>query len=213
MLEAADLFAKHGYHGTTTRQIAEAVGIRQPSLFHHFATKGRIAAALLDWDLDLALPRVYAIAELPESPAVRLYRYLISDVMHLATAPFNLSGLYTEEVIGNPEFTSWARRRDELHDVVERIVREGIDLGQFVAVDTNMIRHAIGGVLVRVITIHSGGRGSAALLADEIARLFVRGLMRHPDELDSIRDQARSASLSPVEPVTSATRSGGDPSR
>jgi len=190
MNEAAELFARQGYHGTTTREIADAVGIRQPSLFHHFATKGSIVTALLDWDLDLALPRVYAIAELPQSPAVRLYRYLLSDVTHLATAPFNLSGVYTEEIMGSPEFASRARRRDELHDVVEGIIREGIDLGHFVAVDTNMIRHAIGGVLVRVITIHSGGRGTAATLADQIARLFVRGLLRDTGELDGVIREA-----------------------
>ena len=190
MSEAADLFARKGYHGTTTREIADAVSIRQPSLFHHFATKAAIVSALLDWDLDLAVPRVYAIAGMPQSAPVRLYRYLLDDVTHLATAPFNLSGIYTEEVIGSSEFASRARRRDELHDVVEGIIAEGIAQGQFVAVDTNMIRHAIGGVLVRVITIHSGGRGTAATLADQIARLFLRGLLRDTGELDGVIREA-----------------------
>ncbi|MGH2596951.1 MAG: helix-turn-helix domain-containing protein [Actinomycetota bacterium] len=37
--EASELFARQGYHGTTTRQIADAVGVRQPALFHHFDAK------------------------------------------------------------------------------------------------------------------------------------------------------------------------------
>lgn len=36
---AAGLFREHGYRRTTVRQIAEAVGIRSGSLFHHFASK------------------------------------------------------------------------------------------------------------------------------------------------------------------------------
>ena len=36
---AAALFAERGYAGTTTRAIAERVGIRQASLYHHFAGK------------------------------------------------------------------------------------------------------------------------------------------------------------------------------
>ena len=190
MYEAAELFARQGYHGTTTRQIADAVGIRQPSLFHHFSNKAAIVAAILDWDLDLALTWVQRIASETSSPAVRLFKYLRSDVTHLASAPFNLSGVYTEEVIASPQFAPWARRRDQLHDIVEGIVREGISSGEFVPIDSNIVRHAIGGILVRVLTIHSGGRGTIDALAEEIARLVVRGLLSDPAELDTVARRA-----------------------
>lgn len=40
ILEAAlHLFAQHGVHGVSTRMIAEAVGISQPTLYAYFATK------------------------------------------------------------------------------------------------------------------------------------------------------------------------------
>ena len=45
--EASRLFARKGFHGTSTREIADAVEIRQPSLFHHFPTKRDIMAALI----------------------------------------------------------------------------------------------------------------------------------------------------------------------
>ena len=47
LTEASRLFAERGYDGTSTRQIADAVGIRQPSLFHHFASKQAIMEELL----------------------------------------------------------------------------------------------------------------------------------------------------------------------
>ncbi|MDQ3688793.1 MAG: TetR/AcrR family transcriptional regulator [Chloroflexota bacterium] len=186
LYEAAALFARQGYHGTTTREIAEAVGVRQPSLFHHFRSKKSIVEAILDWDLDIALPRVRAIAARSDSAAVRLFMYLHADVTHLASAPYNLSGVYTEEVIAASDFAPWASRRDELHDIVEGIVREGMASDEFVHMDSNIIRHALGGILVRVLTIHSGGRGTIDALAENIARLMVRAVLVDPTQLEAV---------------------------
>src|SRR5690606_6446151 len=48
VLEAAALlFTSKGFAATSTREIAEAVGIRQASLYYHFAGKDEILAALL----------------------------------------------------------------------------------------------------------------------------------------------------------------------
>ena len=190
LLESAELFAHQGYTGTTTREIADAVGIRQPSLFHHFSSKGAIAEALLEWDLGRALPRVKSISRSALPAAVRLYRYLVSDVRHLASAPYNLGGVYTEEVIGRAEFAPWAALRDELHEEVERVVRDGVAAGEFVDVDPAFVREAIAGILVRALTVYSGGHGEAARLADDIATLVVRGLLVDTTTLDRVRRAA-----------------------
>ena len=58
LTEASRLFGERGYDGTSTRQIADAVGIKQPSLFHHFASKQAIMEALLD--LTYAAPAAVA---------------------------------------------------------------------------------------------------------------------------------------------------------
>src|ERR1700751_2676300 len=36
---AARVFAQHGYHGATTQQIADLLGIRQASLYYYFPSK------------------------------------------------------------------------------------------------------------------------------------------------------------------------------
>ncbi len=43
LLQAAqDLFSKHGYHGTTTRQIAEEAGVGESVLFRNFGSKAEL---------------------------------------------------------------------------------------------------------------------------------------------------------------------------
>lgn len=45
---AARLLRGHGYHQTSLRELAEAVGIRKASLYHHFASKEEIVEAVVN---------------------------------------------------------------------------------------------------------------------------------------------------------------------
>lgn len=45
---AVDLFSKHGFRGTTTRELASVVGVSEPVLYQHFETKRDLYTAIVD---------------------------------------------------------------------------------------------------------------------------------------------------------------------
>lgn len=45
---AVELFSKHGFRGTTTKEIARASGVSEAMVFKHFATKDELYGAILD---------------------------------------------------------------------------------------------------------------------------------------------------------------------
>src|SRR6516162_5197506 len=91
---AAELFTKIGYAGTSTRRIADAVGMRQASLYHHFATKDDILAALLAGTVDDPLQLASELLAEDGPAAPLLHALVVADVSQLCTSTWNLGALY-----------------------------------------------------------------------------------------------------------------------
>jgi AcrR family transcriptional regulator len=70
---ALDLFGAHGIEHVTTRQIAQAVGISQPSLYAHFRSLDEIAVELCCRAFDLLYDRARAAADGTTDAERRLY--------------------------------------------------------------------------------------------------------------------------------------------
>ena len=69
---AARLLRTHGYHGATLRDIAEAVGIRKASIYHHFASKDEIVETVVKDGVNFVHAAVTkALSDLPASASAR----------------------------------------------------------------------------------------------------------------------------------------------
>ncbi|MEO6653328.1 MAG: TetR family transcriptional regulator [Ilumatobacteraceae bacterium] len=53
MDEAASLFLRHGYDGTSLRQLAHVVGIKAGSIYYHFASKDDLLTEILRRGIDV----------------------------------------------------------------------------------------------------------------------------------------------------------------
>jgi len=91
---AARLFAKQGYEGTTTRQIAELVGIKQASLYYHFSDKSSIVLALLDGTVSPSVAFSDWIHRLDVRPEVKLFSLARFDLDVILSDPWNMHVLF-----------------------------------------------------------------------------------------------------------------------
>lgn len=64
---AVELFARKGYHGTSVRDIAREVGIKESSVYNHFTSKEAILDAALEYQLNVFTQAVRALDGLKET--------------------------------------------------------------------------------------------------------------------------------------------------
>jgi AcrR family transcriptional regulator len=125
---AAALFAERGYAGTSTRSIAERVGIRQASLYYHFAGKDEMLLELLEVSVRPSLDFVERLRDAPD-PAAALFALAAVDVRTLLDAPHNIGALYLAPEVQEARFDSFRQDRAQLQqayvDLAAAVAPEG----------------------------------------------------------------------------------------
>jgi AcrR family transcriptional regulator len=162
---AAALFAEHGYAGTTTRAIAERVGIRQASLYYHFAGKDEILLELLEISVRPSLAFVDTLLALPDTTAA-LYALASIDVETLLATPNNVGVLYLSHEVQQPRFDSFRAHRAELQAAYTTLVGRSVDQPEFVGACCMQL-------VEMVITLRRDGEPDASI-ASAIAEACLR---------------------------------------
>ena len=114
---AAELFTSTGFSATTTRNLTEAAGVRQATMYHHFPNKKAILLRLL---IDTVEPSVALARRLTEDdswrsdPAATLHSLAQADALLLLTAPWNIASLYGIPEIQGEFFAPFRELRSDL---------------------------------------------------------------------------------------------------
>jgi AcrR family transcriptional regulator len=121
---AAALFAEHGVAATSTRAIADRVGVRQASLYYHFAGKDDILVELLTTSVRPSLQvvaRIEALVPDRAGPAGALYALAVVDVDTLVRTPHNIATLYLLPELQGERYDAFRAERRELQDAYGRL--------------------------------------------------------------------------------------------
>jgi AcrR family transcriptional regulator len=140
-----ELFARHGFAGTSSRAIAEGAGLRQPSLFHWFPSKEAILERLLERTLAPSLQFAEAHAGDPAPAADRLERLLRFDVQKLCEYPFDPAIVFSPEA-HQPHFRRFWGDRARFLRHVHALIAQGVAEGDLAAADTELASRAILGM-------------------------------------------------------------------
>jgi len=115
---AAKLFRRKGFDGTSTRDIAAAVGMHSGSPFYHFKSKGALLYAVMEQGMRSALDRqTAALQSKPSAPdAAAVLRVLIRNHFEVLLGPgsdFIPVMLYESRSLTARQRASIARLRSE----------------------------------------------------------------------------------------------------
>jgi AcrR family transcriptional regulator len=187
---AGELFTTRGYASTSTRTIAEAVGVRQASLYHYFKTKDDILSALLHQTVTPTLCFIPSLSgALPPLSAVEhLHALAVFDGTQLLHSRWNLGALYLlPELRGARLGSFWAER--------ERLRLHYLAISRTIVADTGVADEAadlpfrLVESLVNMRTKHHGAERSS--LPEHIADACVRVLGVAETEIAALRGRTR----------------------
>lgn len=152
ILDAAiELFSSRGFRGTTTREIAAAVGVTEPVLYQHFQTKRALYDAILDARVKEIDDRaVQEIHDAAASGNLRAFFTLLGGVffdwylkdpryprllMYAALEKHEISDMFYE------------RKVVQFYELVTNYIRQHMEAGRLRHMDPLLAARAFGGML------------------------------------------------------------------
>lgn len=145
---ARELFAAHGFKGTTTASIARRAGVNEALIFRHFPGKKDLYAAILKARLeDERTTRVIDAAECQKINAEEALRLVATRFAESADPTF--LRLYYHSALENHELANefYGQFISRVISLVEDLIARGIKEGRFREVDTLVAAHAFTGML------------------------------------------------------------------
>ena len=134
---AATLFSRRGFRGTTTREVAQAVGVSEATVFQHFATKEDLYTAIIEVKAQTrqVLDVVSPLAEARDDAA--LLRALAREmILRTQADPTLMRLLFFSALEGHALADLFFQRRVQaIDDFLGRYIADRVAAGAFRAVD------------------------------------------------------------------------------
>lgn len=102
LIEATRLFGERGFDGTSIQAVAEAVGVRRPSVLYHFNSKAALRSAVLDQMIAYWKDAIPSILMAATSGGDRLDKALHAMASFFVEDP-NRARLLAREMLDRPE--------------------------------------------------------------------------------------------------------------
>lgn len=177
---AAQVFRLKGFHGASMQDIAKAVKLQKPSLYHHISSKQEILLALLNRALELLLERISAIST-QSIPADKKLRQMIRAYLQILAENTDLSAvlLFEHRSLERKQHARHVPNRDKFEALWRDVLSEGVEAKLFSCDDPALTVRALLGIMNWTITwYHPGGPLEIEQIADQYSNLLLNGLIR-----------------------------------
>lgn len=188
---ARELFWRHGYAATSTRQIAQAVGLRQASLFYYFAQKDEILAELLDRTTQPVLDFISQAAGVDAAADVRLHMLVTRDLRNFCRPHGSLGTLQLQREAPRERFPSFWEKQDKVRDAYRDLIEEGFESGHFAVEDVALTTSTIYGLIESVGTWFDPALHDPQSVSRAVSEMAVRSILVNPDDVSLVESEAR----------------------
>jgi TetR/AcrR family transcriptional regulator, cholesterol catabolism regulator len=181
ILEAATtLFARHGYTGTSVRDIAKIVGILPGSLYAHIHSKDELLVEIVESGIDRFLFRAAPLLEDVETPADQLLTMAITRHLEVVAEDQQrtLVVFHQWRYLSDTNRRRVVNKRHRYEDVFVQILEAGVNDGTFRAnLDQRVvIRSLLGTLNWTAEWLSDGGRDDPVAVGATIAEMTLHGL-------------------------------------
>jgi AcrR family transcriptional regulator len=184
---ATRLFAARGYDGTTLQDIADAIGITRPGLYHYISSKEELLAELVR---EVSENSVHVVREVrlrtDFSSVDKLQAVVRALVLQRAGAPERFRVLdRTEAALPEEIAAQHLKARREVLAEMRTIIEEGVSSGEFRPRDARLAALSVIGMCNWVAWwFHPGASHPAEPVADQLAQNAV-DMLAYPDSTGS----------------------------
>ena len=181
---SATLFSRHGFRGTTTREIARAVGVSEATVFKHFSTKEDLYSAIIEAKaqtqqvLGVVGPRAEA-----RDDAAFLRTLATELIARTQSDPTLMRLLFFSALEGHALADLFFRRRVQaLDDFLARYIAERVAAGAFRTVDPVLAAWNFIGMVVQYLLLQELFRQKAPphvsveYAVEEMVTTFLQGV-------------------------------------
>ncbi|MBV8747856.1 MAG: TetR family transcriptional regulator [Xanthobacteraceae bacterium] len=175
---AARVFAQHGYHGATTQQIADLLGIRQASLYYYFPSKEVALEIVCMQGVEDFHERARAIASGAGSAAEKIAALVRAHLMPLLdTADYVRVFLNERQYLPRTSRRRIAKWSRGIERVIADVVKDGVRRGEFRPdVNPRLATLALLGMLNAVSTWYGKENASLERISSEYVGLAISAL-------------------------------------
>jgi AcrR family transcriptional regulator len=185
LLAAVDAFAEHGFHGTTTRDIAARAGMSPAALYAHFSSKEELLHTIMSSALDLTAAMVSAEASRQVSAPGRLKAVVTAlSAWQGYQLPVSRVVLYQLNALSAEHLAEVTGKMRVIDQTFRAIITDGVSAGDFTVAD-----------------VRATATATLSLCLD-VARWYYPGYRRTPQEIGEMNARAALRIVGVPEPPT-----------
>ena len=194
LTKAAEIFQVQGFAQTRIQDIAEALSLSRSALYHYFASKEEILAALISEHAERRAGEISALALDRKMPAAdRLRTALRTTIIERLTGGPRVRTLDQLAPEMPPQLRQmFDRSRRQILELYTSLIEEGIDNGEFRPIDARVAAFAVLGIASWTSWWYSpNGSKSPEYLADILVDIGIAGLRSMPGDLTAHTDRGQ----------------------